>query len=144
MAWDSTKSAPSAQQPEPTWNLSFRSQYALLHREQGKRLKNALGQIPPAEIAQDYVLLRLLEKAPASRLSLFLPRFLRRLVFENGVPLFGLSTLTRAVVTLAMIGLAWFSIEKFAKTELAPTVQPSLTDSASLGFAVLLISILLV
>jgi hypothetical protein len=85
-------------------------------RKQGKRLKNALGQIPQAEIARDYVLLRLLEKTPASRLSLILPHFLRRLAFENAVPLFGLSTLMRAVVTLAMIGLAWFSIEKFAKT----------------------------
>jgi rhamnose transport system substrate-binding protein len=111
------------------WNLTFLSQIALQHRRQPKRLKSTLCEIPPAETARDYVLLRLAEKAPASKVSLILPRFLRTLAFENGVPLFGLTTAMRALVTLAMIGIAWWSIDK-AATIRPDRAQPSPTATA--------------
>jgi hypothetical protein len=91
-------------------------------------LKPALQQLSPAEIAQDHVLIRLLEKAPVSKLSLLLPRGLRKIVFEKGVSLFGLTTATRAAVTLAVIGMAWWCADKFAANKPRPPT-PTVTTN---------------
>jgi sorbitol/mannitol transport system substrate-binding protein len=94
-------------------------------------LKSILREISRAEIARDYVLLRLLENARASKLSLILPGFLRRLAFENAVPLFGLSTMMRALITLAVMGIAWWSVDRFTTAQPSPTstVKPSPTPA---------------
>jgi hypothetical protein len=117
------------------WNLTFLSQNALRHRNQPRRLKSILREISPAEITRDYVLLRLLEQTRASKLSLILPRFLRRLAFAKAVPLFGLSTVMRALITLAVIGIAWWSVDRFTTAQPSPTatIKPSLTATAKLS-----------
>jgi hypothetical protein len=97
------------------WRVMFVSQSALRYRRQPKRLKSELRKLSRAEIAQDYVLIRLLEEAPVSKVSLLLPRALRKIAFEKGVSLLGLTTVTRALVTLALIGVTWWSVDQFAE-----------------------------
>lgn len=93
--------------------LTFLTQKALRLRKERKPFKAALQDLSRDEIAGDYVLLRSVEKAPASRLLLLLPHSLRRVIVEDGRPFFGLTTATRALITAAAIGILWWSITEF-------------------------------
>ena len=111
--------------------LAFLTQSALRYRSQRKRLKAALRDLSPGEIAGDYVLLRSVEKAPASKLLLLLPRSLRKIIVEDGRPLFGLTTATRALVTIAAIGILWWSVTKFAGSR--PSARSLPTPAAQMS-----------
>jgi len=106
------------------WRMTFVSQRALRYRRQPKRLKSELRELSHAEIAQDYVLVRLLEETPLSKVSLLLPRGLRKIAFEKGVSLLRLTTATRAAVTLALIAVIWWSIDQFSAPP-KPVVAPA-------------------
>jgi ribose transport system substrate-binding protein len=110
--------------------LTVLAQNALRFRNQRKRLKSVLRELPPADIARDYVLLRLVQNTPLSKLLFLLPRSLRRIVVEDGVPLFGLTGAFRVLITVATMGILWWSVHEFADLETKSRPAPARTPLA--------------
>ncbi len=78
--------------------LEIAAQRSWLSRDNRKELRREVDEIkkfPPSDIARDYALVRFLESAPSSRLALRLPNWLRKSFYKNGIPAFGLKTVTR-------------------------------------------------
>jgi hypothetical protein len=82
------------------WMLGKRSS-----KEKQEILKN-LRQADEKEVIQDYTFLRFLESVPNSPLTLILPNALRKLLYKNGVPMFGFNTGVRMMITALCVMLA--------------------------------------
>jgi hypothetical protein len=109
-----------------------------LYRRERKRLREllrVLEPLPQNQVSRDYTLLRFLESAQNSPLHIFLPQQMRRLFYRNGIPVFGLKTVTRFLVTLgfsavvALLMYTDFYESAFSPGEIslahAATVPPS-------------------
>lgn len=104
------KSPPPAETyASDAYQLNLAVQRWLSRRERRLRREafEALSAAPRSRVVRDYTLMRFLEAAPGSALSLLLPRRLRRLFYSNGIPAFGLKTGVRllCVVVIAAAGL---------------------------------------
>jgi len=81
------------------WMLGKKSR-----KEKREILKN-LRQADEKEVIQDYTFLRFLESVPNSPLTLILPNALRKLLYKNGVPMFGMKTGVRLMITALCVVL---------------------------------------
>ncbi|MCP5004307.1 MAG: formylglycine-generating enzyme family protein [Planctomycetes bacterium] len=70
-----------------------------------KDAKNSLKDMRDSRLTSDYTLLQYLIPETGSRLSLILPKRFHKTVFRNGVPLFGLKTGVRAMLTVMVAAL---------------------------------------
>jgi hypothetical protein len=93
--------------------LQVLAQNAYLAKGNPKALRRVLRQLrnfPQSDIASDRAVLRLLKETSASRLVLRLPATVRRLLFERGIPAFGLrnaaSTLGALAIAIAIFPIA--------------------------------------
>jgi hypothetical protein len=119
--------APAGTFAADTRQLDLVAQRTWLNRDDRKKLRQAIGdlrKLPQGEIARDYTLVQLLESTPFSPLALLLPRRLRRLFYERGIPAFGLKTGVRAVTTLIVMTTAFVGVGQ---------MMPVLTGSSSSG-----------
>ena len=82
----------------------------LLTREQKRRLRESAANLSGARLRRDYTLLRVLESERASPLAIRLPRWVQKLFFKGGLPLFGLKTGVRVAVAVLAFALAWWSV----------------------------------
>jgi hypothetical protein len=64
-------------------------------RKRRKQLLREIRALPRSEVMQDRALVGLLERVPRTRLAIILPRRLRRVFYDNGIPEFGWSTAGR-------------------------------------------------
>jgi len=81
------------------WMLGKKSR-----KEKQEILKN-LRQADEKDIIQDYTFLRFLESVPTP-LTLVLPKYLRKVLYKNGVPMFGFNTGVRMLITALCVMLA--------------------------------------
>jgi formylglycine-generating enzyme required for sulfatase activity len=84
--------------------LSFRD------RKRRREMLRVLKAEPRSQLLQDYTLMRFLESAPESSLSVILPRKFRKIFYQNGIPSFGVKTGFRILITLALAATAWFAM----------------------------------
>ncbi len=80
-------------------------------RKEKQELLKVLKAVDRKEVVQDYTFLRLLESLPKS-LSLVLPQRLSKVIFSMGVPVFGLKTGIRAVLTVFLVVAAFLLIHE--------------------------------
>jgi hypothetical protein len=79
--------------------LSFKDHLSL------RRLREALKDIPSNEILIDRTLLGYLERVPNSRLTLLVPRQLRKYLYQAGIPLFGFKSVVRFMLMIILASL---------------------------------------
>ncbi len=109
-------------------NLAVHS--SLVPRKRRRKMKEMAALLDPAKIAEDHTLLRLLESPPRSPLVIRLPERLKRILFRDGIPLFG----TRSAVRFALfmfLSLVFF----FAVPVPEPLTQPPPSGTMNLEFA---------
>jgi WD40 repeat protein len=90
--------------------LEIAAQRSWLSRDNRKALRRDLKEIKkfsPSDIARDYTVVRFLESAPSSGLAMLLPRQLRRVFYQGGVPAFGMKNGLRLLATLATVTVIW-------------------------------------
>lgn len=84
-----------------------------LHSRSRERLRELLAlmrRLPRSVSLRDQTLVRYLESAPSAPLNITLPASLRKAIYPNGLPAFGLKSSARLVVTLLTVGVAWATI----------------------------------
>jgi tetratricopeptide (TPR) repeat protein len=99
------------------YQLNLVVQRWLFRRERKRRreMLKALKTLPQSPPFHDYTLMRFLDSARVSSLDFLLPRRLRKLFYQQGIPAFGLRTGARflgaltvsAIMLLAYLGLYW-------------------------------------
>jgi WD40 repeat protein len=95
--------------------LEIAVQRSWLSRDNRKELRREIGEIskfPLSDVARDYALVRFLESAPSSRLAMLLPRQLRHMFYEGGVPAFGMKNGMRLLATLSAVIAIWFGVAR--------------------------------
>ena len=100
---------PRASIAEESYRLNLGAQ-RWLHSRSRQRLRELLDlmrRLPRSVALRDKTLLRFLESAPTPPLNVTWPTRLRTLVFQNGLPAFGLKTSARLFVTLFAVAFAW-------------------------------------
>ncbi|HVG35807.1 MAG TPA: hypothetical protein VM911_22335 [Pyrinomonadaceae bacterium] len=105
--------------------LSFRD------RQRRREMIQALNAGPRSQILQDYTVMRFLESAPESSLSMILPRKFRKVFFQNGIPAFGVKTGFRILLTLAVAATAWFVMRPGQGQSDANPLQQRTTSNTS-------------
>ena len=88
-----------------SYNLTIAIQKWMLNLKDRRRLKDLLKKIkttPQNTLTQDYILLRFLESPQASPLNLIIPKRLRKLFFQKGIPQFGYKTTIRLTAALLL------------------------------------------
>lgn len=93
------------------------------NRKARRGVWTALGELPAAMAARDYVFLRALERNPKSPLSPVLPGVIRA-SFSNGVPVFGLRTGVRLAGAAALIGSLTLGLNAIDHTIQQSTIAP--------------------
>jgi acyl carrier protein len=99
-----------------------------------RKLHSVMGRLTPAQIMKDQTLVRYLERELNPVLDLLLPRRLRKYFFQHGLPLFGLRTAARFLITVLLIVVALFlirtnviSVPPFLRP--SPSPQPSISPT---------------
>jgi formylglycine-generating enzyme required for sulfatase activity len=103
--------APQGTYAADAQRLDIAAQKAWIERDDRKKLQQAVDEIkslPQEDLTRDYTLVRFLESVPGSRLAMLLPRRLRKLFFEGGVPGYGLKTGVRALASGLLMIAVWF------------------------------------
>jgi len=90
-------------------------------RKEKQEILKKLRQADEKEVIQDYTFLRFLESVPNSPLALILPNALRKLLYKNGVPMFGFNTGVRMMITALFVVLVLMMIISDNKD--APTIK---------------------
>ncbi len=89
-----------------TYRLTLAEQQWMLARNDRKRLKEvrkSIETLDQTQMNQDYTLLRSLESAPISPLSVVLPKRLLKVFYSKGIPAFGIRPSIRVAFTVLTI-----------------------------------------
>lgn len=102
-----TTSPPEETVAADTYQLNLVVQRWLLRRDRKRKreMLRAIKNLPQSRVVRDYTILRFLESSRHSPLDLILPRRLRRIFYQNGVPAFGLKTGVRLAATISLIAV---------------------------------------
>jgi len=92
------------------WMLGKKSR-----KEKQETLKT-LRQADEKEVVRDYTFLRFLESVPNSPLTFVLPKALRKMLYKNGVPMFGFKTGIRLMMTALCVVLVLMKMPSPDKT----------------------------
>ncbi len=103
-------------------------------RKRRKEMLKSLRMIDAKHIQQDYTLLRFLESVPHSRLNFLLPQRLKKIFYRRGLPIFGMKTGFRVVLTFLLSFALFFALkllDNWMDKQFPGDIEPVITEITS-------------